>query len=88
MESKKQAIADAIKSVIKEKGLGKSEFASLMGVQPSIITRWLSGTHNFTLETIISIEEKLGMEIIKPSLQPKVWNYKMTVFSKPTDYYA
>ena len=31
---------------------------------PSIITKWLSGTHNFTVETLFEIEAVLGITLI------------------------
>jgi hypothetical protein len=35
-----------------------------MEVQPSIITRWLSGKHNFTIETLFQIEDCLGIKLL------------------------
>jgi len=63
----KKLLAQKIDSAREEKGLTKTGFASLMQVQPSVITRWLSGKHNFTLSTLYQIERKLGIQIIKIS---------------------
>jgi transcriptional regulator with XRE-family HTH domain len=44
---------------------------------PSIVTKWLSGTHNFTIETLFEIEAVLGITIIDlcstdlPNFYPK-----------------
>ena len=46
------SIATKISQVLKEKGIGKSEFAKKMGKSPSEVSKWLSGTHNFTINTI------------------------------------
>ena len=51
-------IADAMKAV----GLSKSQFARKMGKSPSEITKWLSGTHNFTIDSLQEISAVLGVE--------------------------
>jgi len=52
-------IADAMKAA----GLSKSQFARKMGKSPSEITKWLSGTHNFTIDSLQEISAVLGVEI-------------------------
>ena len=52
-------IADAMQSV----GLSKKQFADKIGKHPSEITKWLSGTHNFTSDTLTEISCVLGVEI-------------------------
>lgn len=44
--------------------LKKNQFAHLMNVQPCIVTRWLSGHHNFTIKTLFEIEEKLNIQLL------------------------
>ena len=61
---KKRLLAKAIEAAIFYCGLKKQDFAKLMNVQPSIVTRWLSGNHNFTLETLLSIEYVLGIRLV------------------------
>ncbi|MBO6620415.1 MAG: helix-turn-helix transcriptional regulator [Balneola sp.] len=61
---KKMILAAKIANAIKVKGLNKSEFAELMGKHPSEISKWLSGTHNFTVDTLMTIEAGLGISII------------------------
>lgn len=56
-------IASIIDDAMKAKGLGKEQFADKVGRKPSEITRWLSGTHNFTIETLLSIERVLSVRI-------------------------
>ena len=46
------SLAARIDDVLQERGLTNQEFAFMMGKKPSEITRWLSGTHNFTTETL------------------------------------
>lgn len=45
--------------------MNKLKFAELVGKTPSDITRWVSGSHNFTILTLSLIEAKTGMSIIK-----------------------
>lgn len=57
-------LSQKILNALKEKQLSRFSFASLMNVQPSIITRWLSGKHNFTIETLFQIEDCLGIKLL------------------------
>ncbi len=60
--SVRMRIAARIMDLLGESGLTKSEFASKIGKQPSEITKWLSGTHNFTIETLCEIAIALDVE--------------------------
>lgn len=53
-------IAEAINQNFSSKG----EFAESMGVSRGLVSRWLSGTHNFTVETLVEIESKLGIDLL------------------------
>lgn len=57
-------LASKIRQMLEEKNINKSSFAEIMDVHPSIVTRWLSGTHNFTVETLFDIEFKLKSLLI------------------------
>jgi transcriptional regulator with XRE-family HTH domain len=73
-------ISDRIKEIIQKKRLSKSQFADLCQVQESIVTRWLSGRHNFTLFTICKIEAATGEQIItvpKSKVIEWVWTGKL-----------
>jgi transcriptional regulator with XRE-family HTH domain len=60
----KKRIAYLIQKRLDELRLQKQEFAEMMNVQPSAVSRWLSGEHNFTIETLYNIEQKLHMSIL------------------------
>jgi ribosome-binding protein aMBF1 (putative translation factor) len=64
---KNMLLAMRIEKAMKEKGYNKVQFAAAMKVQPSVITKWLSGTHNFTLDTLFDIEKELSMSLINTS---------------------
>jgi transcriptional regulator with XRE-family HTH domain len=63
-ELRSSLLSQKILDSLKEKQLSRFSFASLMNVQPSIITRWLSGKHNFTIETLFQIEDCLGIKLL------------------------
>lgn len=64
-------LAQKILNRIKDKGLTRQEFAQLMNVQPSIITRWLTGNHNFTMETLYDIERNLQIQLVDIGISKK-----------------
>ncbi|MBK9336732.1 MAG: helix-turn-helix transcriptional regulator [Lewinellaceae bacterium] len=41
-----------IQDAMTAKGIGKKQLAEMMGQSPSVITKWLSGGHNFTVDTL------------------------------------
>lgn len=57
-------ISDKIDARIKKMGLTQKEFAKLVGKSEPEVTRWLSGTHNFTLKTLAKISAVLGEDLI------------------------
>lgn len=59
------AIAALIKDRLFHLGINRKEFASRMNIQPSTVTQWLSGKHNFTIDTLFKVEEVLGVQIFK-----------------------
>lgn len=61
---KQMELAVLIWDGMTKKGLSKIQFAKEMNVQPSIVTRWLSGTHNFTINTLIDIEFLLNIKLL------------------------
>lgn len=62
----KMILATRISKAIVASGLSKKEFSLKMNVQPSVISKWLSGTHNFTIHTLVEIEQRLNSKIIFP----------------------
>ena len=58
------AIADKIDAILKQKGMTQKEFARKMGKTEAEVSRWVGGTHNFTLRTIAKISDVLGEQIL------------------------
>ena len=53
-----------------EMNLDQKQFAKMLGVSQGMISRWESGTYNFTITTLISICEKLGL-VFEPQITSK-----------------
>ena len=62
--SSKMWLASKIAESIRSKGWTRTQFADTMQQTPSTITRWLSGKHNFTVDTLIAIEGVLGIDLL------------------------
>lgn len=56
-------VADKICDILETKGLTQRDLANLLGKKEAEISKWMHGTHNFTLQTIAKIETALGSEI-------------------------
>ena len=57
-------IATRIDDILKRKGMTQKELAAKMGKRESEISKWLTGRHNFTTNTIAGISNALGEPII------------------------
>ena len=61
--SRQKIAAEQIEAAMKERGLGKKQFAELIHRNPSEVTKWLSGKHNFTIALLEEISKALGVRI-------------------------
>lgn len=57
-------IAKRIIDVLERKRWSQADLARATGKKTPLVSRWLSGTHNFTIRTIAEIEAALGEELI------------------------
>ncbi len=60
----KMLLAAKIKEGMNAKGWRKKQLAEALTQNPSVITKWLSGTHNFTSDTLSDIEEVLDIKLL------------------------
>jgi ribosome-binding protein aMBF1 (putative translation factor) len=60
----KKRLAIKIADGIEAKGLKKHEFAKKINKNNSEINKWLSGTHNFTVETLFFLQNELGIKLL------------------------
>ena len=62
---RKMLIAAKIDDALKIKRWKKKDLLNALGKKnPSVITKWLSGTHNFTLDTLIDLERVLDINLL------------------------
>jgi len=61
---RKMMLAARIYDAMNACGMKKGQLADALNKKPSEVTKWLSGTHNFTAETLWDIGDVLGIEII------------------------
>ncbi len=86
----KMLLAAKIDNALKAKGWKKKDLAESLNKRSSEITKWLSGTHNFTANTLWDIEKVLGIELISLSEKKteKVINYYFSATQKIDKEYS
>ena len=78
-------IAARIEDILQELNWRKKDLAEKLGKQPSEITRWLSGTHNFTINILADIETATGrkiIQVVERQTASRVITGRMTVHQK------
>jgi len=76
----KMQLAANIEDLIRSKGWSKTKFASeLKKTQPEI-SKWLSGAHNFTTDTLTHIAYVLGIEVSALYNKPQIKVLYQTTF--------
>ena len=58
-------IVDRIHEVLQTKGMKQKDLAQKLGKSEAEISKWMRGTHNFTIDTLVSIEEALNAPIVQ-----------------------
>jgi len=58
-------IVDRIHVILAKQGKEQKDLARLLGKNESEISKWMSGTHNFTISTLAKIQVVLGESIIQ-----------------------
>jgi len=65
------AIASQVNAILKRKGISHRSFALMLNKKESEISKWLSGTHNFTINTLAKITTALKEPIISVPIYTK-----------------
>jgi ribosome-binding protein aMBF1 (putative translation factor) len=61
----KMLLAAKIEDAMKAKGWNKTKLLKEIGQKnASVATKWFSGTHNFTFDTLFDLQEILGVKLI------------------------
>ncbi|MGB1284146.1 MAG: helix-turn-helix domain-containing protein [Polaribacter sp.] len=58
-------LSKRIQFLLEQNSMGQKDLAKALGKNESEISKWLSGSHNFTLKTIARIEEVLGDKLLE-----------------------
>ncbi len=58
------SIAEKLIGMLKAKGLSQRDLARITGKTEAEVSRWLGGTHNFTLRTLAKISNVMGEDLI------------------------
>ena len=58
-------IVDRIHEILTARGLRQKDLAIMLGKSEAEISKWMRGTHNFTIDTIVSIEDALQSPILR-----------------------
>jgi transcriptional regulator with XRE-family HTH domain len=58
-------IVDRIHEILTEKGMKQKDLALLLGKKEAEISKWMRGTHNFTIDTLVSIKNALRAPIMQ-----------------------
>lgn len=66
-------IVDRIHEILSEKGLKQKDLAMQLGKKEAEISKWMRGTHNFTIDTLVAIEEALDAPILRVVHQEEVF---------------
>lgn len=64
-------VADQIHEILESQGKTQRDLADLLGKKESEVSKWMRGTHNFTLKSISKIEEALGESILITPLKAR-----------------
>lgn len=75
-------IVDRIHEILHEKGLKQKDLALRLGKSEAEISKWMRGTHNFTIETIVSIEDALDAPIVEVYRSP-AYEFEPMVAAEP-----
>jgi transcriptional regulator with XRE-family HTH domain len=60
----KMLLASKIYKAMKGKGWSQTRFAEVANQHVSVISKWISGTHNFTVGTLVAIQRMLGVQLL------------------------
>ncbi|AXT54445.1 XRE family transcriptional regulator [Aquimarina sp. AD1] len=78
--------AEKIRKAMDAKGWNNTKLLEALNMKsPSIITKWLSGTHNFTQDTLVEIGEVLEINFFETIEQKITIEFSFPVLENKTD---
>ena len=84
----KTKLAAKIYKAMKSLGMTQTQLAESMNKPISLISRWMSGTHNFTVDTLVDIQRILGISLLNVETTNSYAqiNFKLNISSTITDW--
>ena len=84
----KMMLAAKIYQAMKSLGMTQTQFAESLNKPISLISRWMSGTHNFTVDTLVDIQRILGIALLNVETTKSYAqiNFKLNISSTITDW--
>ena len=79
-------IVDRIHEILESKGLKQKELAMMLCKKEAEISKWMRETHNFTIETLVSIENVLGapiLQVVHQEIKYSDYEYEPMMASEP-----
>ncbi|WP_052173299.1 helix-turn-helix transcriptional regulator [Prevotella sp. RM4] len=79
-------IVDRIHEILESKGLKQKDLAMMLGKKEAEISKWMRGTHNFTIDTLVSIENALGapiLQVVHQEIKYPDYEYEPMMASEP-----
>ena len=78
--ARKMRTAAQISDAMQSRGINGRQFAELLHRNPSEISKWLSGTHNFTQDLLAEISMVLGVEITGAKQVKTIYRYTIASY--------
>jgi len=79
-------IVDRIHEILVKQGKDQKYLAKALGKSESEISKWMTGTHNFTIKTLAKIETVLGEPVIQITQEKQT--SKITTFFVTEKHFA
>jgi transcriptional regulator with XRE-family HTH domain len=67
----RKKVSHKIRIALAHKNWKAKDLAHVLDVSPSSVTRWLSGKHNFTVDTLVGIQWALDIKLLDVEI-PKI----------------
>lgn len=78
-------IVDRIHEILVKQGKEQKDLARLLGKSESEISKWMTGTHNFTINTLAKIQAVLGDAIIQIAREKQI-EKTITIYISSSEY--
>lgn len=82
---RRKLLVDKIRNKLKADGMKLRDLANMLNKNSSEVSKWLSGKHNLSIDTLFDIEDQLKITLVNIDLAYKEVTNKSKSFSLPTD---